>query len=202
MQEITCLHCGASLLDDGQEDLAACPHCGKDPRLAPRERRIEAAKEVAAAGAKPARSMHPAVFVVVAIVVAVMAFSVARPFGQALLRLDRATAGGKAEAEAPGPPQLILEDWNWSEQHGYAIAEGEVTNVSSEALEHVQAVVSFYTAEGRFVKSATAIVELDPILPGQTSPFRAGTSSNPAIDHAKINFDRLLGDAVAWKYRP
>jgi DNA-directed RNA polymerase subunit RPC12/RpoP len=206
MQEITCLHCGASLLDEGQEDLASCPHCGKNPQSMPREMRVEAAKEQARAIAAPVASAPATRKGVSPVVIVLLVILLGPPCALAgyvcllLVQVGLASSSETSRPSEASAPQLILEDWAFTSRHGYVIAEGEVTNVGDENLKSVQAVVSFYTAEGRFVTSATALIELNPILPGQTSPFRAGTTDNPAIDNAKINFTRR-GGPVAWRVR-
>ena len=46
------------------------------------------------------------------------------------------------------------------EQHGYAIVEGEVTNISQSSIQNVQAVVRFYTSSDQFITSDTSLLNL------------------------------------------
>lgn len=94
--------------------------------------------------------------------------------------------------------QLQLVDWRLYKEHSYAFAEGRVKNVSSESIEHVEAVVQWFTASGDFVKSDSCLIDYDPILVGQTSPFKCGTSSNPAMTNGSISFKRLLGGTLTY----
>jgi hypothetical protein len=43
---------------------------------------------------------------------------------------------------------LRVAKWSWHEEYDYAIAEGQVTNISDEALENVAAVVTYEPMEG------------------------------------------------------
>ncbi len=99
---------------------------------------------------------------------------------------------------ATAEPKLLLLNWSWHEEYGYAIVEGEVKNISSENLQNVEAVANFYTAEKKFITSADALIEYNPILPGQTSPFKAMTSHNPAMKSASITFKTLMGGTIPW----
>lgn len=99
------------------------------------------------------------------------------------------------------PPALELESWTWSHEYGYATAEGRVKNISSEPLSRVEAVVSYSTKDGTFITSDDAIIEFDPILPGQTSPFKVITSYNPAMSRASVDFKKLMGGSIQWRER-
>jgi hypothetical protein len=96
-------------------------------------------------------------------------------------------------------PVLLLLNWSWSQEHGYAIVEGEVKNISSHNLDNIEAVASFYTAADRFITTADALIDFNPILPGQTSPFKAMANWNPEMSKARIDFKELMGGTVQWK---
>lgn len=104
-----------------------------------------------------------------------------------------------SSASQQSETKLILLNWSWHEEHGYAIVEGEVKNISSENLRNVQAVATFYTADGKFITSDDALIEYNPIIPGQTSPFKTMATYNPAMDSAKITFKELMGGTIPWK---
>jgi len=80
----------------------------------------------------------------------------------------------------------------------YFTAEGQVRNISGERLEHVVAVVTYYTADGTFVTSDDALIDYDPILPNQISPFDVITTYNPAIEKASIEFKFLFGGEILY----
>lgn len=88
---------------------------------------------------------------------------------------------------------LSVDDWSWHEEYGYAIAEGQVTNVSSASLSHVLAVVTFSTSEGGFITSDDALIDFDPLLPGQSSPWKVSARWNPAMRNATVRFRTMRG---------
>lgn len=96
-------------------------------------------------------------------------------------------------------PVLELQQWNWHEEHGYAIAEGAIKNISSESLDNVVAVMLIYDKNGNFIKSDDALIEYRPILPGQTSPFKVMSSFNPEMNKATINFKAFSGGTLPWR---
>jgi hypothetical protein len=95
-------------------------------------------------------------------------------------------------------PQLILLDWHWGEEVGFAIAEGQVKNVSSEPLHHIEAVIIFLTSNGELITSDSALLQYDPIMPGQISPFKVTATYNPLMTKASINFKFLIGPSIQW----
>jgi hypothetical protein len=96
-------------------------------------------------------------------------------------------------------PDLEVSSWDWRIEHGYAIADGEVTNVSATRLESVTVLVTFRDSEGSVIKTARALIEYTPILPGQTSPFSAMTTSNPAMEKASLAFKEYAGRMLRWE---
>ncbi|MBU0767453.1 FxLYD domain-containing protein [Patescibacteria group bacterium] len=89
---------------------------------------------------------------------------------------------------------LIIISWNWrSKESGYAIAEGQVQNVSGQKLSNVQAVLELYDSNGDFISSGSALIEYDPLLPKQRSPFEVMVRYNPAMKGAQITFGVLGG---------
>jgi hypothetical protein len=93
---------------------------------------------------------------------------------------------------------LELQDWNWHHEYEYAIAEGQVKNTSNKNLDNIEAVITWYTADGTFITSDSALIEYNPILPGQTSPFTVYATYNPAMDKASPDFKFLMGGSIEW----
>jgi hypothetical protein len=60
------------------------------------------------------------------------------------------------------------------------------------------AVGEFRTSSGELVKAEDALLDYDPILPGQTSPFKAGGTDNPAIQKCNLSFKYLFGGQIAY----
>jgi hypothetical protein len=102
-------------------------------------------------------------------------------------------------APVPEEPKLLLLDWSWHQESGYAIVEGQVKNISDRSLENVQAVVEFYAEDKSFITSDDSLIEYKPLLPGQTSPFKVYASWNPRMTTANIDFKKLFGGSIYWK---
>jgi hypothetical protein len=90
-------------------------------------------------------------------------------------------------------PKLKVLSRSCSREYGYIYIQGEVQNMSGEKLDNVEAVGIFRTAGGDLVKSEDALLEYNPILPGQRSPFKVGATDNPEIKRCNVSFKFLLG---------
>lgn len=100
------------------------------------------------------------------------------------------------EIEYRASCQLEIVNSRWSEDYGYAIYEGQVKNISHSKLENVQAVVTWYNKNGKMITSNSALIEYNPILPGQSSPFKVIKTYNPAMERAGVEFSRLMGGTI------
>lgn len=109
------------------------------------------------------------------------------------------STGNTQNTEVAAGPMLELVSSSWRREHHYAIYEGQVKNISSKSLENVVAVASFYDAKGQFITSSDAIIDYNPILAGQTSPFKVMKSENPAMNKAGIEFKYVLGGTIPYR---
>lgn len=90
--------------------------------------------------------------------------------------------------------RLRLGKWNWHKSSSsHVTAEGEITNISSESLKNVEAVVTFRTKSGDFITSDSAIIDYNPLLPNQTSPWKVIATWNPEMQTASVQFKTLWG---------
>ena len=83
----------------------------------------------------------------------------------------------------------------------FLVVRGEVANISSEKLDNVMAVATFYSADGKFVKWAQTSFSLNPILPGQTSTFEILTLENPEATTAFVEFQELDGGTFPTSFQ-
>ena len=107
-----------------------------------------------------------------------------------------------SEQSLPPAQQELLEllSFNCHEEVGFCITEGQVKNISDKSLKNIIAVVMLYTATGDFVTADEAVVEYNPILPGQTVPFRVTTGNcNPAIKKCVVDFKEAWGGSIPTK---
>ncbi len=108
----------------------------------------------------------------------------------------------QAEEREASLYQLEISNWSWGDSYGYATATGQVRNTSGESLRNVQAVVSFYDRNGTFITSADALIDYNPILPGQSSPFKVMERYNPAMNNATLEFKYFSGGAITSRMKP
>ncbi len=94
---------------------------------------------------------------------------------------------------------LILEPGNGcriTASRRYITYEGQVTNNTSQPMRRVVAVTTYTTEDGTFITSDDALIDFDPLLPDQTSPFSVITRYNPAIAWCSVQFKELLGGTI------
>lgn len=120
-----------------------------------------------------------------------------------ILLFSACVAGTEQEPtsnQAPSnEPKLQLLSWSNYTEYGYIHVVGEVKNISNSKLEHVTAVVTFRTEDGTLVKTDDALIDYDPLMPGQTSPFKVLSTENPAIKKLSLGFKHLLGGEIKYK---
>ncbi len=63
------------------------------------------------------------------------------------------------------------------------------------------AVVTYYDKNGGFVTSDDAMIDYNPVLAGQTSPFRITERANPAMRTASVEFKKAFGGTIAHTER-
>lgn len=188
MPLVTCSDCGKQHSDAAQ----ACPNCGR-----PNAEVRGAASALAHPPQPPKKSSSSSLAgCLVLILLGVFLWHLGQSSG------DRPTGGSPVRGVVPAPPpspsgpSLEIESWRWSTAHGYAKAEGQVRNISGKSLENVTAVVTFYDKDGKFITSADSLIDYNPILSGQVSPFSVLARYNPAMGKATLEFKYLMGGTI------
>lgn len=77
--------------------------------------------------------------------------------------------------------------------------EGEVVNRTDDSLRYVAAVITWRDGAGKFITSDKALIEYNPILPGQASPFKVISTLNPEMSTFDIAFRTLNGPDIPTK---
>lgn len=88
--------------------------------------------------------------------------------------------------------ELLSSSWSHESDSSFAIVVGQVKNISKKSFDHVQAVTSFTDAKGNFITSESTLIEYNPILPDQVSPFRAMVPWNPELKNLKVEFKQIM----------
>lgn len=114
--------------------------------------------------------------------------------GQPSLNLaDEPSASvSRVGGEASKPPLKLLGH-GCHKEYGYQICEGEVRNETADRLTDVVVEIKFKDAYGTFVKAESSIIDYQPLMPGQSSPFKVMASDNPLIRHYAISFRQMFG---------
>ncbi len=98
-------------------------------------------------------------------------------------------------------PKLDEVSQNFYVENGFYNVEGEVKNISPDRLANVEAVVTFYDRGHNVIKTADALIEYNPVLPGQRSPFHVVATGNPAIKTETLTFAFLNGAEIPASFR-
>jgi hypothetical protein len=105
---------------------------------------------------------------------------------------------------SPAPPEgpklaLLSSSGIESETGSYYYIQGQVKNISSEPLKSVMAVGTWLDDSGGFIKSDDALIDYNPILPGQTSPFKVISTGNPRMSKYRVEFKTLFGGTLDYE---
>lgn len=112
---------------------------------------------------------------------------------------DSSSEGSDRPSLPPPPrevPPLVIESWRFYVESGFVHGVGEVTNTTDEKFEALFVIMTFYDSAGEVVKTSEAVVDFNPLLPGQTSPFTVIDTNNPAIESATVAFKTVFGRRV------
>jgi hypothetical protein len=112
--------------------------------------------------------------------------------GGTIAGMSGAPASTAAIVSADKPPLKLLGH-GCRRESTYQVCEGEVRNETDQRLDSVMAEVRFTDQAGTFVKSGNAMINYQPLMPGQTSSFMVMTTDNPQIRHFSIGFREMFG---------
>ena len=111
-----------------------------------------------------------------------------------------ATATTPASPPVAKAPQMKADvqvlHFGCTYSYGFAIVEGEICNISDAPISNLMVVATYYSSDEKLVRSDTAMVEYNPIMPGQKSPFKAMSTYNPMMRTCTVGFKRMFGGTV------
>lgn len=111
----------------------------------------------------------------------------------------RATAALSPRVEAPDYALELLSATSRRSSTSHMTVEGEVRNIGERKLARVLAVVTWRTADGTLILSDDALVDYDPLMPGQATPFKTISRYNPQMASYTVDFRTLRGVAIRTK---
>jgi len=116
---------------------------------------------------------------------------------------DLSSDSANETAPPPAPPpgfQLREVSQSWDRESSYCILNGEVKNIGNEPLSSVEAVVVWADKDGNVIKTTDDLIDYNPIMPGQTSPFKVLETDNPLIAKEKTSFQIMGGSEISTDY--
>lgn len=108
------------------------------------------------------------------------------------------TQSGYTSPQSTEPPLKLLSMRDVESSQMYFRIVGEVQNVSNEKLSSIRAVITTYDSSDNLVSTEDALIEYNPLMPGQTSPYTVLIRQNPEIKSYKINFIQGFGSTVPY----
>jgi hypothetical protein len=77
---------------------------------------------------------------------------------------------------------------------------GQVTNVSDRPINNVMAYGTFSASNGDVINTSSALIDFQPIMPGQTSSFKVMAINNPLIRRCSVQMGKLFGGSLVVQY--
>lgn len=190
----TCPFCAEEILDAA----IVCKHCRRDLVTTP--------APPATAAPLPKKTSLSRTFIGVLALLIFVGWCTAQwatsPTSSAGPSASTVTAPPRPIATPPPPSDvvaLLSARGYQSESGNYWYVEGELKNISAVSLKNVQVVAQWYTKDDTFVTSDSAVVEYNPILPGQTTPFKTITRGNPAMSKFTVTFKSIFGPELSTR---
>jgi len=98
--------------------------------------------------------------------------------------------------QASATALLNLLSYSGVRSNGFIIIQGQVENISSNELNNVEAIVRYYDKDNNFIRYDVATIQYNPIMPGQTSPFKVIGIDDPLIAKYSVYFQFTNGGLI------
>lgn len=115
---------------------------------------------------------------------------------------DQSMPPSAAAESQPKPAKydLRLRSWHCTTENGYHQIDGEIQNISDRPIDQVTIYATFKGNNDEVIKTASALIDYQPIMPGQTSPFKVLTTANPLVRRCFISVGTLFGGSLSWQH--
>ena len=94
---------------------------------------------------------------------------------------------------------LVLLNSNEQCGYGYCTISGRVKNISEHALSNIEVVGRWSDKNSTYEVTNDAMLEFNPLLPGQSSSFRVMHTDNPQLRWYRVNFKEFSGEEVDYE---
>ena len=89
---------------------------------------------------------------------------------------------------------LLVLDWGWGRENEIFVkVVGEVKNICSKPLRSVMVLTVFYDANHRIISREDDFIDLNPLYPGESSPFEIMAPYHPRMKTCVLIFKSLWG---------
>ena len=104
-----------------------------------------------------------------------------------------------SSAYSPSVPPLEVLSFRCDREYSHMFVRGEVKNISSRAIKNLMAIGNFRKSDGTLVKSEDTLIDYNPLLPGQTSPYEVITTYNLATKRCNVEFKTMFGGRLDYR---
>lgn len=116
-----------------------------------------------------------------------------------LLILTVVSVGSLAAEKREALLELQAYSWSHEDDSNYAIVVGQVKNISKKSIDAIEAVANFSDAKGTYISNNSSLIDYNPLLPDQNSPFKVMVPWNPAFKNLQIEFKQLMRGKLEHK---
>jgi hypothetical protein len=178
-----------------QDAAIVCKHCGRDLQQA-------SVKSESGAAPAPKRQTSVGIIGLAGVLGFMFLMSLIGSFSSQSQPTPAplATPAPLLPTAASEPTLALLSSRGYETETGsYYYVEGQVQNLGSDSLRNVAIVATWFTKDDQFITSDEALIDFNPLLPGQTSPFKTITRGNPAMSKYTVQFKQLFGGTIAHR---
>lgn len=96
-------------------------------------------------------------------------------------------------------PRLALISASCKTEYGYHECKGFVKNLTNQSLRNIEILITWLDANGVPQESDDALIEYNPILAGQESPWSTIGKANPSLTRFRVTAKELMGGSVSMR---